>query len=318
MKETFRPVFIGGCDRSGTTMLGDILGAAEGAFATPESQFLHELAPLLHIGAFDSDTAAADWLAGHFRFATWELAGGAQHLASLVDHTDTRTTMEHILQAYLQQNRPEWTNSRVWVDHTPDNFKHYTLLRSLFPDARYIHIVRDGRDVYNSVRNLDWGPNNAYMATRFWSERLQQALAVEISESGNCLRVRYEDILRDPESEIQRICDFAGLDYRPGMIDGGGLILPGFTHSQHQLVGSRPNPSRIDQWRTRVKPHEIQEFESYPWSRVLLQRLGYELETTHPVEVSGLTVMLRYLHDFLRYGINRYRHRNMERNLLHR
>lgn len=309
-----RPVFIAGCDRSGTTMLGDMLGAGSGAFATPESQFLHELAPLMHLGAFGTPRAAAAWLTEHFRFATWEM-GEPEALQHLIELTNPRATMENLLRHYLQ-NGGKTTQGSVWVDHTPDNFKHYATLKSLYPDARFIHIVRDGRDVFNSVRDLDWGPNNAYMGTRHWNERLQQALMVEQAEGDNCLRVRYEDLLRDPETELARIAAFAGIPFAPEMIQGGGLVLPGFTRSQHQLVGSRPDPSRIGQWRTQLSGKEVAEFEAYPWSRVLLQQFGYTLATSTPTRVGRLTTLWRYLQDFLLYGLHRMRHRNLERKLL--
>ncbi len=316
MNNDLRPVFIGGCDRSGTTMLGDMLGASTNAFATPESQSFHELLPLMHVRAFATPVEAARWLGEHFRFATWEMAGGPEKLAELVDLDDPRGTMIRIVREYLRQNHPEKLHAGVWVDHTPDNFKHYTLLRHYFPDARYVHIVRDGRDVFNSVRGLDWGPNNAYMGTRFWAGRLREALAVEISEGLGCLRVHYEDILRNPEGELARVCEHAQVPYADSMVDGGGLVLPGFTRGQHQLVGSRPDPSRIGQWRERMSAREIAEFEAYPWTRTLLKQLGYPLVTEKPQAPGGFIVLLRYIQDFLSYGINRARHRMMERKLL--
>lgn len=314
MKQTIRPVFIAGCDRSGTTMLGDMLGAGAGAFATPESQFLHEFAPLLHLGAFANREEAAGWLAGHFRFATWEM-GDAETLAELIDLGNPRATMENLLHRYLAITGGD-TQADTWVDHTPDNFKHYAVLKALYPDARFVHIVRDGRDVFNSLRPLDWGPNNAYMGTRHWAERLQQALAVELAEGDNCLRVRYEDILRNPERELARIAAFAGIPYEDAMVCGGGLLLPGFTRDQHRLVGSRPDASRIAQWCDRMSAREVAEFEAYPWSRTLLQRFGYRLVTAQPARVGACTKMWRYLQDFLLYGIHRWRHRNMEQKLL--
>ena len=57
---------------------------------------------------------------------------------------------------------------RIWVDHTPQNLIHAKLLVDLFPDARMIHIVRDGRAVANSLMRVDRGPNNIEDAANFW------------------------------------------------------------------------------------------------------------------------------------------------------
>lgn len=313
---TYRPLFIGGCDRSGTTMLGDILGATMQSFATPESQWVHQLAPRLHLHTFAGSEALLDWLGGEFRFAVWGLQNepDLQNLALPLD--DPRACIESIVRCYLMRNLPQKADAKVWVDHTPDNVRYYPLLRALFPDARYVHIVRDGRAVYQSIRDLDWGPNNAYMGTRFWSERLEQALGVELAEGDNCLRVRYEDILRNPEDEIAKICRFAQLPYDEKMLSGGGVILPDFTRGQHKLVGRAPDASRLAAWRAKLNRREIEDFEAWPASRLFLQKFGYELDTQEPVRRNALYVAWRYLEDFLLYMHHRRQHRRMEQTTL--
>lgn len=309
---SYRPLFIGGCDRSGTTMLGDMLGATPQSFATPESQWIHQLAPLLHLKAFSSPREAVDWLRTEFRFAVWDLNDYGDELESAIQLDDPARSVQAILQCYLQHNLPEKRNAPVWVDHTPDNMYFYPVLRSLFPDARYIHIVRDGRAVFQSIRDLDWGPNNAYMGTRFWSKRLEQAISVEMAEADNCLRVRYEDLLRDPTTEVQRICTFADLPFEPAMLNGGGLILPAFTRGQHKLVGKPPDPSRLDAWRTRLSQREVEDFEAWPATRRYMQVFGYTPDTDSAVTRGGLHTFWNYLHDFALYLRNRARHKRME------
>ncbi len=309
---SLRPLFIGGCDRSGTTMLGDILGASSIAFATPESQWIHQLAPRLHLQAFESPDEALDWLCAEFRFSVWDLdrQRDLDDLELALD--DARGCVEAILRRYLERNLPQKVDAEVWVDHTPDNVRYYPLLRAMFPDARYVHIVRDGRAVYQSIRDLDWGPNNAYKATRFWSERLEQAIGVEMAEGSRCLRVRYEDLLRDPAGEVQRICAFADLPYDERMLNGGGVILPAFTQSQHQLVGKPPDPSRLDAWRQRLAAAEIEDFEAWPPSRMFMQKFGYALDTPAPVRRGGLHSLWCYLQDFVLYLRHRLQHKRME------
>lgn len=311
-----KPVFIAGCDRSGTTMLGDILGSAEESFATPESQWVHEFLLMLQANGFTDALHAARWLRAQFRFAVWELDLSEQGLADLIDLKDARSSIENIIAAYLQQHDRSVDGAFWWCDHTPDNFKFYPLLKSCFPEARFIHIVRDGRAVFNSIRDLDWGPNNAYMGSRFWVERVQLALQVEMAEKGNCRRVRYEDILRNPEVLISELCDFTGQVYKEDLLDGGGVVLPGFTRGQHKLVGKRPEPSRIDSWRKHMSGAQISEFEAYPWTRVLMQTFDYPMDTTAPEKISVLRVLFRYVHESLKYMLNRLKHRGMEQRSL--
>lgn len=312
----FLPIFIAGCDRSGTTMLGDMMGSSQNGFAAPESQWIHEYLLQWQAGTFATNLEAARWLNSHFRFAVWDMGLKDSHLATLIRRDDPRKTIENILACYLMQQGHNPDSLVTWCDHTPDNFKHYPLLKSIFPEAKYIHIVRDGRAVYQSVKALDWGPSNAYMATRFWVERVQQGLTVELAEGASCTRVRYEDLVAQPEQVLSRLCRFAGINYDPCMVNGGGLVLPGFTRNQHSLVGQRPDASRLFCWREKLNRREIRVFEAYPWARTLLDRFDYSLQNAEPASVSNLSTLAYYLHDFGTYMIHRLRHRSMERHTL--
>jgi hypothetical protein len=308
----FRPVFIGGCDRSGTTLLGDMLGSTSWSFATPETQFFHELLLRIKLGAFDSSEEAAAWLHGHFRFATWELDLDVKELAALINLEKPRVTVEAIVEHYLRQTHPQKTAADVWIDHTPDNFKYHPMLKALFPEARFIHIVRDGRAVSSSITPLDWGPNNAYSASRHWAERMEQALSVESAEGDNCFRLHFEQLVAEPHSTICELCDFIGIPFDPQMLNGGGLRLPAFTKKQHSLVGKAPQKDKAEAWRSKMTRKDLRDFESYPFSRLLLEKMGYPLEFTELPELSRLRIFNRYLHEFFHYMKNRIRHRRME------
>ena len=308
----YRPVFIAGCDRSGTTLLGDLLGNSRWAVTTPESQFIHDLLIQLRLGSFRSPEAAAAWLIDHFRFAAWDMRPGLSELAELIDLEHPRRTVENLIRRYAQQAHPDKYEADVWIDHTPDNFKYQTMLKRLFPEARFIHIVRDGRAVCASIKPLDWGPNNAYTASRHWAARLQEALAVELAEGDNCLRIRFEELLQQPETTLRRICRFIDLPFEPDMPTGGGLALPDFTRGQHRLIGKPLEPARADHWRETLSKTEIRDFESYPLAHTLLQRMGYATLYRDPPLLSTSRILGRYCHEFVHYLLRRRRHRRME------
>ncbi len=315
---SLKPVFIFGCDRSGTTMLGDMLGSHHDAIVTPESQFFHELLLMMHNRAFSTPHELVEWLRGHFRYAVWNVDDPHNQLLNTVNLDDPRSTIESIIYHYIRRNKPDIHHARFWIDHTPDNMRYYAVLKHYFPDASFIHIVRDGRAVFSSVKRLDWGPNNAYMGTRFWSERIREAMLVEIAEAGNCLRVRYEDIVEAPEIILQQICQHVRIPYEFYMVDGGGLVLPGFTQSQHKLVGRRPDPSRLQAWQQSLRAREIGEFESYEWSRLYLQCFGYPLLSKPVGQLSLAGIIWRYCHEGMMYAIHRLRHRAMEKSTVKR
>jgi hypothetical protein len=311
---TYRPIFIAGCDRSGTTLLGDMLGNSRWSITTPESQFIHDLFIQIGLGSFTSSEQAANWLLNHFRYVAWDLPLSAAELAGLIVLEKPRLTIENLIGAYVQHNHAGKTGADVWIDHTPDNFRYQTMLKRYFPEARFIHMVRDGRAVCASIKPLPWGPNNAYMASRHWATRMQEALTVEVAEGNNCLRVRFEDLLSNAVQTIHTICEFIDLPFESTLIIGGGLVLPEFTRTQHSLVGKPLDQSRAMDWQQKLSRKEIRDFESYPLAHTLLARMGYETVFDEPPQLSSAHILNRYCHEFVNYLINRSRHRSMERN----
>lgn len=309
---TIRPVFIAGCDRSGTTLLGDLLGNTSWTVTTPESQFIHDLMVQIKLGSFDSALSAAQWLNDNFRYVVWDLQLSSQQLASLIDLDNPRNTVESLVECYISKHQPNKGSADVWIDHTPDNFKYHPVLKCLFPEARFIHIVRDGRAICASIKHLDWGPNNAYSASRHWAERLQQAVTVEVAEGNSLMRVRYEDLVAEPARILEEICAFIDIPFEPEMLKGGGLKLPEFTRKQHHLIGQSPHTARAYAWRQQLSRYEMKQFESYPHSHMLLKQMGYDVEFTEPPKLSGAQILASYCHEFLMYLRNRRKHRQME------
>lgn len=273
-----RPVFIGGCDRSGTTMLGSMLGAAQGAVCTPESHFPAELARRV-LGQGMSRRELVDRLLAHPRFAWWEVtelppeAWRDDEPASL---DDLRRLLAWAVTAYARRQQgasAPSTGEAVWVDHSPQNLRDAKALLALYPEAKFIHIVRDGRAVAASILPLDWGPNTIPTAAWWWMGELAHAFAAEAyAGPERARRVRYEDLLRDPETETAALCRFAGLAYAPEAAEGGRFQAPK-CETFHALVGAPPDPARAEAWRAKLSPRQIASFEGIAGD--LLDLLGY-------------------------------------------
>ncbi|MEE2711619.1 MAG: sulfotransferase [Planctomycetota bacterium] len=266
-----RPVFIGGCSRSGTTLLGSMLGAHSDALCTPESQFKTEAFREHDPLSPNADLAAAfTWLRHHRRFRFWGLPASPAD-AKLDD--GYRGLLEWIVGRYGDSVGKH--ESTVWVDHTPNNLERGRALLSVFPEARFVHIVRDGRAVAASVLPLDWGPNTIREAATWWASKLAFGLAAESHlASDQIIRVRYEDLLHHPARELERLCEALDMPFEERMIDATGFQAPSYTTTQHELVGQLPNASRADRWRTQLSDRDIEIFEAR--AQDLLVYLGYE------------------------------------------
>lgn len=273
-----RVIFIGGCDRSGTTILGSLLGEAEGVIVTPESQFKSDAYRLVLAGELKDYSELNSYIENHWRYRLWNVAGsalvepeGKQHEATLAEYTSENIIARVKAYGLSGDRRPI-----AWVDHTPRNLHDIYLLKQLFPAAKFLHVVRDGRGVAASVLPLDWGPNTASQAARWWGARLTPGLAAESAWPTCVRRVSYEKLITEPEATLRDLCGFLGLDFSAAMFSGSGFSVPRFTSRQHALVGTGLDRSRIDAWRNSLSDREREIFEAEVGG--ILHALGYPLD----------------------------------------
>ena len=269
-----KPLFIGGCERSGTTMLGAMLGGHSRCLCLPESQFMDDqLAHADADGRIDA-RAALSRIVAHERFRLlWDLPSDPAPVQPAELGATLADLWTGLALAYGRKlGQPA---ADVWIDHTPTNFRRVRGLLRLFPAARFIHLVRDGRAVAASLLPLDWGPNNALHAAEFWMARCALGLAAELDlGTDRVLRVRYEDILQEPESSLRRITSFIGLDYEPEMASANASKPTRYHERQHHLVGQAPVPSRAAGWQQVLSRREVEMFEAETGD--FLETLGYQ------------------------------------------
>lgn len=265
-----RQIFIGGCSRSGTTLLGAILGAHSECICPPESHF--KVSVLRSCRTRDGDIdpeKALRLIRMHWRFKLWGL------------EIDPREAPDSSYADLLEWLVGRYAGSRgmagsIWVDHTPENINYASTLLEIFPQARIVHIVRDGRGVAASILPLDWGPNTIVRAAPWWQAMVREGLALEALLPGDrIVRVRYEDLVRAPEETVQQLCQELELAYEPGMLQANGFQPPSYTAGQHTLIGRQPDPSRATRWKTALTRRQIEMFESL--AADLLGQLGYPL-----------------------------------------
>jgi hypothetical protein len=268
------PIFIGGCGRSGTTLLGAVLGAHSDAVCVPESPFKTDAVRRPELAS----KPVADLM--HFILNTRRLRLWGLDVATLRQSAATLdATYPEALEWLVREYGRSVGRSAayVWVDHTPENMRFAALLAELFPAAKFIHIVRDGRGVAASVLPLDWGPSTVDRAAQWWLAALGYGLAAETwGGPTRLLRVQYESLVLEPERTVRRICAFAGLDFEPAMLRADGFKVPGYTSQQHALVGSAPQANRVNAWQHELSARQIEIFESVAGE--MLRMLGYDLQ----------------------------------------
>ncbi len=267
------PIFAGGCSRSGTTLLGAMLGAHPRCVAIPEAQFLPECRGAVARGEVaPCERAVYGWVRRHPRFRRWRFDPDPAGLSAAEDPQATARVMRWLAGRWAaEQGKP---GAELWVDHTPTHLRWGETLRRLFPTARFIHLVRDGRGVAASLMTLPWGPCDPASAARFWARAQADGLALESHLGDGVLRVRFEDLLGAPEAALTRIAAHAGVAYDPAMLAADGFQPTPAGRAQHRLIGRPPDASRAEAWRSKLSAREVEIFESVAGD--LLSHLGYE------------------------------------------
>lgn len=271
-----KPIFISGCDRSGTTLLASLLGNHPECIAIPETYFfISALRNNTNIGStkFQADKFW-ETVRGHWRFKIWNLPISPDFQEKIIGSKSAVEILEKLVQAYAEYHDEVDKKIKFWVDHTPGNIAHFNTLFNLFPDSKLIHIVRDGRGVANSVLPLDWGPETVESAAKWWHKKITFGLAAELKFKQKVFRIHYETLLENPSSTIEEIVSF--LDLRNEfLLSTSGFNKPNYTEKQHSLIGRPISENRATAWETEMESRDIETFEYYTGE--LLSYLGYEM-----------------------------------------
>lgn len=285
------PVMVIGHERSGTSLLIRLLRQyLRIAFGT-ESQFIIRIKRQLpYYGDLSNkenqkrlirSICRERWFKrcqGRFGFTT-------NHQAILDDVT--QNTYRGVLDAVFGQLAKHLQMTR-WGDKTPEYLHHLKELYELFPDAQYIHIVRDGRDVALSNRERHFGQGNFVTAALNWKHAI---IKVEEFKSyvkpEQFLEIRYEDLLSFPEETFLRLIDFLHIE------DPDGRLLEHIAQHAPQEI----RQSNHGKWRRLMSPAAIRQFDEI-CCRELLE-YGYTASTTHPVIPSSLMISLWNVHHYL-------------------
>ncbi|MEA2487814.1 MAG: hypothetical protein QOF16_1468, partial [Actinomycetota bacterium] len=193
-------------------MLRLMLNAHPEIAVPPESRFIVEL------WHGTDQIEVADYLkelAAHKRFQAWDLPIEAVAAELDGDRVPYADAIDATFRAWARA-----AGRSRWGDKTPRYIEHIPFISRLFPRGKFIHLIRDGRDVALSYANVPFGPKSVAEAARLWAERVSTGRRDGCVLTGSrYLEIRYEDLVEDAEGEIKDICDFLEVDFDPGMLD---------------------------------------------------------------------------------------------------
>ena len=213
------PIFVVGFQRSGTTLLQSMLGAHPAIAAPPETYFVFRIAALrAYYGDLSDDDNLRRVLHDTIHPPLPLLAGLGLDEGRLFEVACTRSRdYATVLDVVMSEIAHQW-GKRRWSDKSPGQPAHAVL--AMFPHAQVVHIVRDPRDVIASSLETPWTSGSARQIARQWRHFTLACLRTGV-ESGprRYLMVRYEDLTREPEVVLRRICHFLDEAFHPHMLD---------------------------------------------------------------------------------------------------
>jgi hypothetical protein len=286
------PVIVG-APRSGTTLLRLMLDAHPDLAIPPETSFVVAASAL---NESDGDLRArfvetiTAFPAGAPNWQDFGLAREA--LAEAVQALDPFTVADG-LRAFYRLYAQRFGKSR-WGEKTPDYSLHIGAIAALLPEARFVHLIRDGRDVAASWRQQWFSPGDEpEVLARAWAGRVDAARSAG-SGRAHYIEVFYEDLVARPEPELRRLCGFLDLPWSDQLLnhqeraprrleehrarvslDGSFTVSHAQRLHQQRRTMERAGTGRIGSWRETMSDEEVLRFESIAGG--LLTQLGYEL-----------------------------------------
>lgn len=184
-------------------------------------------------------------------------------------------------------------HKRQWGDKTPLYCRELNSIRPVLPEARFIHIIRDGRDTALSLRRMWFAPGrDIETLAAYWSKNIRLARRTGLGRS-DYLEVRYEDLILNTQAVLETICAFLELGFEDSMLtyykraparlrehkgrtrpNGYSLLSNKERFEQQKRTTEPPDPTCVFAWKKLMTGEEQKRFGRV--ANKLLEDLGYE------------------------------------------
>ncbi len=280
LERSKRPVFVIGCHRSGTNLLYDTLLSA-GGFAIYRGYLPVHKMLIPRFGRISNIENRRNLIQAWMRSKgmrradlnadelTAKLMAGAHNGGDFV-----RIVMEEISRA---QNTPRW------AVYDADNVQYVSRIKSEIPDALFVHIVRDGRDVAFSLKKMGefrpfpWRRKPASLGATalYWKWMVENGRAQGKSIPEDYMEIHFEDLVGEPERTLKALSVFLDHDLDYGRIRAASL---GRLRESNSSFGSEGKQDAVNRWKEKLSSAEIASLEELVGD--CLEKSGYAL-TTH-------------------------------------
>lgn len=268
------PFFIVGVQRSGTTLLRLILNAHSKIAIPEEASFLKPLLKSKWIRTTitgEKKDKLVRYLRKNEQFNLWNF--DREPLLQNIKNKESTTIKEIMEIMYSSYATHEGKSS--WGDKSLF-FGAMDLLYEMFPQARFIHIVRDGRDVFHSWRKMDPKKSHPTVMALDWKFKIHFIeKSMKNIPSSSMMVVRYEDLLDNPEETLKDICKFLNIEFEKEMLKFHKSSNKYIGKHHSDLIFKEIDGTNTNKWKKQLSQNEIKLYQMSA-SNILL-KYGYEL-----------------------------------------
>lgn len=277
-----RPIFMIGSERSGTTLLMAMVGAHPRISVPEVAWYYPRFRPYLFTyGDLNQDinfhTLAEEMVFG-LKTPFWGMPANPASIVAEITEASRERSYAGIYCALFERYAAQEKKPR-WGEKTPHNLFFVKEILEDFPNAQIIFVTRDGRDASSEYINSAFGPTNIFTAAEIW-KLCQNVVKPHRAALGSdqWLDVQYEDLVRNPDAVLQRVCDFLGEIYAPEMMDffKGGIAQRRGTTRDHAPLGKPVSTEYIGRYKTELSLRDQRIFAAVAGDE--LRESGYEVD----------------------------------------
>jgi hypothetical protein len=275
------PVFVMGCHRSGTNLLYDMLLSA-GGFAIYRGYLPIYKVLIPRYGAMSSRANREKIVATWLRSKGFRRSGLPPEQLSdrLLNECQTGGDFIRIVMDSVAQHQ----NVSRWAVYDPDDVLHCEHVKKDIPNALFLHIIRDGRDIALSLKKMggfaplpwDRSESDSLVATAlYWEWMVRRGRAAGRLFSADYLEIRYEDLVTNPRETLAQVGSFIDHDLDYDQIQRAGLGRLSETNSSFREEGSKAEIHPLGRWKERLSAASVAAIEGTVGD--CLEENGYEL-----------------------------------------
>jgi len=270
--------FIVGRGRSGSTLLTRILNMHSQICVAPEGLIILYLSSKFNKRKFDTNTINSFYreLWHEKRLHEWDI--DREQLKMKLHNLNHPITFQSLCKTVYRQYaiRCGKDPNIILGDKNPLYSVFINKISNLFPDAKFIHIIRDFRDNILSYKNVKFDLNNTGSLAYRWKVYNKKILKCRKYNSDRFLSIRYESLINNPSDVLKKICKFLDIDYEPNMLD--------FYKYQNQKLKvwhtnlRKPlNKNSINKWKKQM--NDTDKLASWKICRSIAKEFDYRVET---------------------------------------